>query len=131
MIVLDTHTWVWWVSVSPELSSAAAEAIDDAAADGSLRVSSISVWEVAMLVRAGRLELRMDVEDWVAESENLPFLEFVPVDNRIAAHSTVLPGSFHADPADRMIVATARTLGAHVVTKDRKIRRYRHVKTIW
>jgi len=131
VIVLDTHTWVWWVSVSPELSSAAAEAIDDAAADGSLRVSSISVWEVAMLVRAGRLELRMDVEDWVAESENLPFLEFVPVDNRIAAHSTALPGSFHADPADRMIVATARTLGAHVVTKDRKIRRYRHVKTIW
>lgn len=131
MIVLDTHAWVWWVSGSKELSSPAAEAIEEAAADGDLRVSSISAWEVAMLVRAERLELRMDVQDWIAESEGLPFLDFVPVDNRIALHSTALPGSFHADPADRMIVATARTLGAPVVTKDRKIRRYRHVKTVW
>lgn len=131
MIVLDTHAWVWWLSQAPELSSPARQAIDAEAAEGDIRVSSISAWEVAMLVAADRLELRMDVEDWLAEAESLPFLRFVPVDNRIAVQSTRLPGTFHADPADRMIVATARGLGAPLVTKDKKLRRYRHVTTIW
>ena len=100
-------------------------------AEQTIRVSSISVWEVAQLVSRGRLELTMDVADWVAKSESLPFLQFVPVDNRIALRSTCLPEPFHADPADRIIVATTLTLGGTLVTKDGKLRRYRHVATSW
>ena len=96
-----------------------------------IRVSSISVWEVAQLVSRGRLELTMDVTDWIAKSESLPFLQFVPVDNRIALRSTRLPEPFHADPADRIIVATALSLGGTLVTKDDKLRRYQHVPTTW
>ncbi len=73
----------------------------------------------------------MDVEDWTARSEALPFLNFIPVDNRIAVRSTTLPGTIHSDPADRIIIASALTLGTSIVTKDEKIKRYRHVRTIW
>jgi PIN domain nuclease of toxin-antitoxin system len=84
-----------------------------------------------MLLRKGRLELAMPVEDWVSRSEALPFLQFVPFDNRIALRSNRLPGTLHEDPADRAIIATALTLGAPLVTKDAKIRDYPHVRTVW
>ena len=131
MIVLDTHVWVWWVSGVEPLPSEVRTRLEAARHDRAIRISSISVWEVAQLVRRGRLELTMDVADWVAKSESLPFLEFVPVDNRIAIRSTLLPGTLHSDPADRMIVATALTLGAPLITKDDKLRRYPHVETLW
>jgi PIN domain nuclease of toxin-antitoxin system len=98
---------------------------------GTVRVSSISVWEVAQLVNRGRLKLTMATEDWVARSEALPFLDFVPVDNRIAIRSTCLPGKLHTDPADRIIVATTLALGATLLTMDDKLRRYAHVETLW
>ena len=131
MIVLDTHTWVWWVSGSTAIPREAAKLLEQGMAEQTIRVSSISVWEIAQLVSRGRLELTMDVADWVAKSESLPFLQFVPVDNRIALRSTCLPEPFHADPADRIIVATTLTLGGTLVTKDGKLRRYKHVATSW
>ncbi|KPK79788.1 MAG: twitching motility protein PilT [Gemmatimonas sp. SM23_52] len=131
MIVLDTHVWVWWVSGVEELSPRAAELIAAAMRDRALHVSCISVWEVAMLVRGGRLVLTMDVEDWVARSEALPFLRFVPVENRIALGAVRLPEPLHRDPADRIILSTARTLGAAVVTRDERLWSYPHVETIW
>ncbi len=84
-----------------------------------------------MLVNRGRLELTMDVADWIANSEALPFLRFVPVTNQIALRSVSLPTDVHGDPADRMIIATALFLGASLVTKDERIRNYPHVETIW
>jgi PIN domain nuclease of toxin-antitoxin system len=131
MIVLDTHVWVWWVSSSGELSSSAQSALERARLDNKIYISSISAWEVAMLVQRGRLELTMGVEDWIARSESLPYLQFVPIDNRIATRSTRLPGPIHSDPADRMIVSTALTLGAPLVTKDEKLRSYPHLDTVW
>jgi PIN domain nuclease of toxin-antitoxin system len=131
VIVLDTHVWVWWVSGSEPLSRTADEAIKTGMAEGTLLVSSISNWEVAQLVERGRLELTMDVADWIAKSESLRFLNFVPVDNRIAVRSTRLPGSLHRDPADRIIVSTAQVLGAGLVTRDERLRKYAHVETIW
>jgi PIN domain nuclease of toxin-antitoxin system len=82
-------------------------------------------------VRRGRLELSMDVGDWVAKAEALPLLRFVPVDNRIALRSVLLPPPLHNDPADRIIVATALQLGATLITKDEKLRGYPHVRTVW
>ena len=131
MIVLDTHVWVWWVSGVRALSEPAGRAIESAIADRSLCVSCISAWEVALLAQRGRLELTMDLADWIAGSEALPFLRFVPVDNRIAVRSTRLDDYPHSDPADRIIVSTAQLLGAKLVTRDERLWSYPHVETIW
>lgn len=104
-----------------------AEAVEQQA----IYLSSISVWEVALLVARGRLQLTMTVDDWVAKSEALPFVHFVSVDNAIALKSVQLPGPLHSDPADRIIIATALTLGFPLVTRDEKISRYPHIRTIW
>ncbi len=131
MIVLDTHVWVWWVAGGEALSEAAAHAIESAVSDRTVHVSSISAWEVALLVDRGRMELTMDVADWIARSEALPFLRFVPVDNRIAVRATRLSDFPHRDPADRIIVSTAQLLGARLVTRDERLWRYDHIETIW
>jgi PIN domain nuclease of toxin-antitoxin system len=131
MIVLDTHTWIWWVSSPAFLSETAKGIIDGAVAEKNIFISAISTWEVAILVSRGRLKLTMNASDWVAASEALPFLNFVPVSNSIALKSVELPGVLHNDPADRIIIATAVSMGAILVTKDEKIRNYPHVKTVW
>ena len=132
MIVLDTHVLLWWVSGSSQLSATAEKAIKKTLAKGSeVLVSAISAWEVAMLIEKGHLVLSMDVENWFDEVSQIDGMRFIPVDNEISIKSTVLPGTFHKDPADRMIVATARKLAVSLVTADKKIRNYEHVKTIW
>jgi PIN domain nuclease of toxin-antitoxin system len=131
MIVLDTHAWIWWVSNPEFLSDKAKQIIDEAVTNRNVLISSISVWEVAILVSRGRLKLTMNPDDWVAASEALPFFDFVPVSNSIALKSVQLPGILHNDPADRIIIATAISMGAVLVTKDEKIRSYSHVKTVW
>ena len=132
MIVLDTHVLIWWVSgATDQLSPAAQQAITQEIQDGKIVVSSISAWELAMLVAKDRLALSMDVADWLACVDQIETLSFVPVDNIIAVKSTELPGEFHKDPADRIIVATARKVAAPLVTADEKILAYPHVRTIW
>jgi len=131
MIVLDTHAWIWWVSSPEYLSETAKQIIDEAATEKNVFISSISTWEIAILVSRGRLKLTMSPADWVAASEALPFFDFVPVSNSLALKSVQLPGILHNDPADRIIIATAVSLGATLVTKDEKIRNYPHVKTVW
>jgi PIN domain nuclease of toxin-antitoxin system len=131
VIVLDTHAWLWWISNPEKLSTTARKAIDHAMADELVHISSISAWETAMLVKKGRLQLTMDAEDWIARTEALPFVKFVPVNNSIAVRSTQLPGPLHDDPADRIIVATTLSLGGVLVTKDDRIREYPQVKTLW
>lgn len=131
MIVLDTHTWIWWLSDPDQLPERSQKLIAECVRSESVYVSSISTWEVAMLVSRSRLRLAMDVRDWVARSEALDSIHFVPVDNVIALRAIELLEPFHSDPADRLIVATALTVGAQVVSKDRKIRDYPHVEAIW
>jgi PIN domain nuclease of toxin-antitoxin system len=96
-----------------------------------VHVSCISSWEIALLVERGRLRLALDVRDWLCRCEALPFLTFVTLNNAIAVESVRLPDFPHADPANRIIAATALSLGAALVTKDNKLRNYPHVKTIW
>ncbi|HEY4563791.1 MAG TPA: type II toxin-antitoxin system VapC family toxin [Thermoanaerobaculia bacterium] len=131
MIVLDTHAWVWWIASPERLSPSARQRIDDEAEKAPVVVSSISAWEVALLVRKGRLELTIGVEEWITRSESLSTLRFVPVDNRIAVLSNYLPGELHEDPADRIITATTLTLGATLVTRDQKLQDYPHLETFW
>jgi len=131
VIVLDTHALVWWVTGDAELSKKAKAVIEREQDSGEIIVSAISVWEIAMLVEKGRLILSMDVSSWLATVAEIERVKFLPVDMVIANKSVALPGEFHKDPADRMIVATSRKLAVPIVTKDEKIRSYPHVKTIW
>ena len=132
MIVIDTHVLVWWASGSKLLSATAAKLIRDTLDnDGKVIVSCISVWEISMLIEKGRLALTMDVAHWLHEITQIDGIHFMPVDNEIAIQSTTLPGKLHKDPADRMIVATARKLAMPLVTADEKIRAYKQVKTVW
>ena len=132
MIILDTHVLLWWVSGSDSLSAAANKVIKSTLTKGSeIIISSISAWEISMLISRGRLILSMDVESWLDEVAQIDGVRFVSVDNEIGIKSTALPGEFHKDPADRMIVATARKLAIPLVTADEKIIKYEYVKTIW
>lgn len=131
MIVLDTHALIWWISDPGKLSVKARSAISKAKKEKSVYVSSISVWEIAMLVNKKRLKLRYEVNEWLRKIEALPFIKFLPVTNKIAVDSVLLTGSAPADPADRIIISTAMNLDCPLISGDRKIRRYRQVKTIW
>lgn len=132
MIILDTHIVVWWVGRDPQLSDKAIHAIErEASTNGNILISSISAWEVSMLVTKDRLTLTMDVDTWLQTVSDIECVRFVPVDNKVAIESTRLPGQFHKDPADRMIVSLARHLSIPLVTADEKILNYKHVKTIF
>jgi PIN domain nuclease of toxin-antitoxin system len=131
MIVLDTHVWLWWISNPEKLSMDAAREINQAVNENGVILSSFSTWEIAMLVNKRRLTLSVDLRDWIRKTESLPFVKFIPVDNTIALRSVSLPGDFHSDPADRIIVATALSMGLPLATKDEKIRAYSHLETIW
>ena len=131
MIILDTNAFIWWLSEHEKLSKPAQEAIDLEIKKKPLLISSISIWEISLLVDKKRLSVGHQLDEWMSGLRELEQLEFVPVDNSIAYQSTCLPGIFHSDPADRIIVATARSLGATLITSDKLIRQYKHVKTIW
>ncbi|WP_286895874.1 type II toxin-antitoxin system VapC family toxin [Achromobacter sp. UBA2119] len=131
MIVLDTHALIWWVSGDSQLSRPARNAIEAEAQNGEILISAMSAWEIAMLAKAGRLALTMDAEAWLDTVAEVPAIRFVPVDVRISVQSVDLPGDFHKDPADRIIVATARHHSVPLVSADLKIRDYPHVQTIW
>lgn len=131
MIVLDTHVLIWWVDDPSQLSGPALAAIEKAMLTRSVYVSCISSWEIALLVERGRLKLALDVRDWLSRCEAIPFISFIPVNTAIAVESVRLPDFPHADPADRIVTATALSLGAQLVTKDEKIRSYKNIKTVW
>ncbi|MCP4753272.1 MAG: type II toxin-antitoxin system VapC family toxin [Proteobacteria bacterium] len=131
MIVLDTHVWIWFVSNPDLLSFEAHDTVQSAMEKKEILISSISTWEIALLVKRKRLEFSIDVTEWISHSEKLPFITFVPVDNTIALKSINLTQPFHDDPADRIIMATAISTGSRLVTRDRKIRDYTYVETVW
>ena len=131
MILLDTHALVWWQDSSARLSSKALSAITHEAHCGTLVISAFSFWEIALLIEHNRLARSSNLPDWIAKVEATKQMRFVPVDNHIAVASVRLPAGLHKDPADRIIVATAMLLDIPLVTADRQLRAYPHVRTIW
>ncbi len=129
MIVLDTHVWVWWVNQSSQLTPELQRTIRNHQATG-LGVSMISCWEVAKLVELGRLQLTLPTLDWLNQALAYEGVQQLDLTVPILVESTQLPGAFHRDPADQMIVATARVYGAPLLTVDSKIVNYPHVMTV-
>jgi PIN domain nuclease of toxin-antitoxin system len=127
MIILDTHIWVWWVHGDASLP-VMARALLDASEQTGIGVSAISCWEVAKLVERQRLSLPCPVLDWIEQALSYPGVQLLDLSPRICAESTQSPGSFHRDPADQIIVATARVFDAPLVTVDDKILAYPQVR---
>jgi PIN domain nuclease of toxin-antitoxin system len=123
-LLLDTHVWLWLVAGAPQLSTEARGAIGMAVGRGVLRISAISLWEIALLASRGRIVLGKPTSLWLDEALAEPGAAIEPLTVPIAVESCELPGPFHPDPADRMIVATARVTDAKLMTRDRRILDY-------
>src|SRR5216683_8250067 len=123
-LLLDTHVWLWVVAGSPELSQQARQTVDRAAAAGTLRIAAISLWEIALLASRGRIVLGKSIGLWLDEALADPGPAIDPLTPRIAVESFALPDVFHRDPADRLIVATARVANATLMTRDQRILDY-------
>ena len=125
LLLLDTHVWIWVVEgVAAELAAPAVARIERASDAGAIRVAAISVWEVAMLEARGRLRLALEIDEWVRQALAAPGTQLVPLAPEIAVDSARLPGEPDGDPADRMLIATARRIGASLVTRDERILAY-------
>ena len=133
MIVADTHVLIWMLEGSAQLGEEARLLFDETVHTSQVFVSAITPWEIALLSDKGRLTLEKDVGVWIDEALDIPGIRLTPLEPGIAVGSVRLPGAFHADPADRMIVATARFLGAPLLTADSAILEYGgagHVRVI-
>lgn len=130
VLLLDTHAWLWLMSGDGNMKPSAVRAIEAAASHGLVRVSVISVWEVAMLEARGRIRLAKECLAWVGDALRAPGIALLPLTPEIAVESSRLPGTLHGDPADRIIVATARREGAVLVTRDERILAYGKAKHI-
>jgi len=130
MIILDTHIWVWWEHGNEQLTQKQSKAIQDNE-DDVIGVSAISCWEVAKLVEVGRLGLSTPVEKWIEQAMGYPGIRLLDLSPEISIESTRLPGEFHRDPADQIIVATARIYNCPLLTADGRIIEYPYVKTIY
>jgi PIN domain nuclease of toxin-antitoxin system len=129
MILLDTHIWVWWVHGDDRLSKSQIKAIQSNEGD-LIGVSAISCWEIAKLVEKKRLELPCSVMEWFDQALAYPGIRILELTPNIAVESTQLPDKSLKDPADQIIVATARVNDCELVTSDEKILKYTHVKTV-
>ena len=131
MIVLDTHAWLWLCLEPRRLSAAAATAIRRAVRDGGLVIASITLWEVAMMIARGSVIPQGTPEAWLAALVDRSGVIVKEITPAVAALATQFPDSFPADPADRLIAATARAEGVALVSRDARIRASRLVETVW
>ena len=128
---LDTHAWIWWHMRPEKLTRKVKALIADSTKYEELLLSAISPWEFSKLLEKGRLGISCNPEVWINSALEMPKLRLVPLSPVIAYRSTILPPKFHDDPADQIIVATARAENATILTKDSRIRAYKHIKAFW
>lgn len=121
-ILLDTHVWIWASNNDPKLSSSFKQLIHECHESSLLFLSPISFWEIGMLVKKGRITLNVDCLKWVRLAAK--GLRVLPITARVALHSSELPGELHGDPADRLLVATARMRNIALATADEKLLEY-------
>ena len=131
LILLDTHVLVWYLDDPRKITAASRARIEAGFAGDGVGICDITLWEVAMLVAKSRLTLNRDIAAWLGDLRDLPNFHILPISPAVAALSARLPGDFNADPADRLIAATAIDRGALLVTKDQGILSYPHVDAVW
>jgi PIN domain nuclease of toxin-antitoxin system len=133
LVLLDTHVLIWTITQSQRIGTQTQALLKLASARGDVCISAITVWEIAMLESKGRLNLDRDAEKWLATILEEGGVSLIQLEPPIAFNSTRLPGGFHNDPSDRIIVATARYINAHLITEDKSILAYAaqgHVKAV-
>ena len=128
--LLDTHVLIWWLQGDGPLSPAQRRLLGAADGNSPLRVSDITLWEIATLHSLGRIQLKLPLREWLEKAAAPPLVRRHGISPAIAAEVAALPDSFHRDPADRILVATARVLGATLLTHDRHILDSRLVATL-
>lgn len=129
--LLDTHTWIWWNMNPQKLSKKVKEIIGKSDLYDEMLLSAISPWEFSKLLEKKRIGISCNPEDWINVALDMPKLRIIPLSPILSYRSTVLPQPFHNDPADQIIVATARAENATILTKDEKIHAYENVKSLW
>ncbi len=129
--LLDTHIWIWWHMHPQKLSRRVKSAIANDDEYEELLLSAISPWEFSKLIEMGRIGISCGPEEWIHEALTMQKLRLVPLHPILAYRSTTLPQPFHNDPADQIIVATAREEKAIILTKDKRILKYPNVKSFW
>jgi PIN domain nuclease of toxin-antitoxin system len=119
--LLDTHVLLWWFASDARLSPAQRRVIRQASAESPLWVSDISIWEIATLVGLGRIELSLPLRTWLERATAPPLVSRIGISPAVAAELAALPAGLHRDPADRILIASARVLGATLLTQDRRL----------
>jgi PIN domain nuclease of toxin-antitoxin system len=128
--VLDTHVWFWALEAPEEIPGRVRAELEDPA-NAPFGLPAVSLWELAKLAQKGRIRLTMPLREWMDRAVHPDLIEVIPLSRDVAVESTCLPDAFHSDPADELIVATARLQRAALITADKKILAYRHVQTLW
>lgn len=128
--LLDTHTWFWAVENPEKIPDRSLAVLKDGASLP-FGLSAISLWELAKLVAKERIILTIPLEEWMNRALNPQFIRILPISPQVAINSTKLPGIFHNDPADQIIVATCRLENVELITADKAILAYQHVKAVW
>ena len=127
-VLIDTHIWIWWLTGQADLPASNRKRLNEHAKQGTPPfLSAISLWEAQMLCRKGRLVLDMDFGRWLTQATDPEVIRLVPLDASVILALDLLPDSFHGDPADRIIVATAKARSLALMTEDNAIRRSRVV----
>ena len=129
-LLLDTHFWIWWLTPGSPLKPVERNALDATADSGGICLAAISLWEAQLLHSKQRLELPLPFSEWLTRATESRVLTVLPLDRDVVIELDTLPARFHGDTADRLIVATARTHGIPLATRDRTIRRSRAIK-LW
>jgi len=123
MVLLDTHIWIWWLLGDGSLSPDERKALDELASNGNLAISWVSVWEIEMLERKGRVSLFPGFQPWIEQATNPEFITVLPADISVVLAQRNLPETFHGDPADRLIAATSVLSGYPLATHDERIKK--------
>ena len=129
-VLLDTHIWIWWLTPASPLSARERDALDRAAEKRELHLAAISLWEAQVLHARKRIELPLPFADWISSAADERMLTLLPLDLDVVIAADSLPAAFRGDPADRLIVATARAHAMALATHDTNIRRSR-AATLW
>ena len=129
--MLDTHTWIWWHMNPQKLSQKVKRLVGKTDSYDEILLSAISPWEFCKLLEKKRIGISCDPEGWINIALDMPKLRLVPLSPILAYRSTVLPQPFHSDPADQIIVATAREENATILTRDERILSYESVRSLW